>query len=71
MERIAGQGGVTRQKLREAVAKPQAGRPKRYVFAFRAPTKAFNLKLSFTKSRVTQDEIIDALEAILHALKKK
>jgi hypothetical protein len=32
---------VTRQQLREAVAKPKAGRPKHYVFAYRLTTKAF------------------------------
>lgn len=71
VQRIAGPGGVTRQKLREAVARPQGGRPRRYVFAFRPPTKAFNLKLSFTKSRVTREEVIDTLEAIIQDLKKK
>ena len=63
VEKIASQGGATRQQLREAAAKPKAGRPKHYVFAYRPPTKAFNLKLSFTKSRASRDEIIDALEA--------
>src|SRR5947207_4089090 len=63
VEQIASQGGATRQKLRDAAAKPQAGRPKHYIFAFRPPTKAFNLKLSFNKSRASKDEIIDALEA--------
>ena len=62
IERIATQGGATRQKLREAAAKPQAGRPKHFVFAFRPPTKAYNLTLSFSKSRASRDEIIDALE---------
>jgi ParB family transcriptional regulator, chromosome partitioning protein len=72
IERIASQGGTaTRQQLRDAVAKPKAGRPKHYVFAYRPPTKAFNLKLSFTKSRATRDEIIDALEAILRELRKR
>jgi len=71
IERIASQGGATRQQLREAAAKPRAGRPKQYVFAYRPPTKAFNLKLSFAKSRVNRDEIIDALEAILRELRKK
>ena len=47
IEKIASQGGATRQQLREAVAKPKAGRPKHYVFAYRPPTKAFNLKLQF------------------------
>jgi ParB family chromosome partitioning protein len=71
IEKIASQGGVTRQQLREAVAKPKAGRPKHYVFAYRPPTKAFNLKLSFSKSRVARDEIIEALEAILLELRQK
>ena len=70
VEKIAGQGGTTRQQLREAVARPKAGRPKHYVFAFRPPTKAFNLKLSFNKSRASRDEIIDALEAIIRDLRK-
>ncbi len=71
IEKIASQGGTTRQQLRDAAAKPQAGRPKHYVFAFKAPTKAFNLKLSFNKSRASRDEIIDALEAILKDLRSK
>jgi ParB family transcriptional regulator, chromosome partitioning protein len=70
IEKIASQGGATRQQIRDAAAKPKAGRPKHYVFAFRPPTKAFNLKLSFNKSRATRDEIIDALEAILKDLRK-
>jgi ParB family transcriptional regulator, chromosome partitioning protein len=70
VEKMASQGGVTRQQLREATAKPKTGRPKHYVFAYRPPTKAFNLKLSFAKSRATRDEIIDALEAILRELRK-
>jgi ParB family transcriptional regulator, chromosome partitioning protein len=70
VEKMASQGGVTRQQLREATAKPKAGRPKHYVFAYRPSTKAFNLKLSFAKSRATRDDIIDALEAILRELRK-
>jgi ParB family transcriptional regulator, chromosome partitioning protein len=70
VEKIAGQGGATRQQLREAVARPKAGRPKHYVFAFRPPTKAFKLKLSFNKSRASREEIIDALEAIIQDLRK-
>jgi ParB family chromosome partitioning protein len=70
VEKIASQGGATRQQVREATAKPKAGRPKHYVFAFRPPTKLFNLKLSFAKARVNRDEIIDALEGILRELRK-
>src|SRR6186997_2722940 len=51
IEKIASQGGATRQQLRDAAAKPKAGRPKHYVFAFRPPTKLFNLKLSFARAR--------------------
>jgi ParB family chromosome partitioning protein len=70
IERIASQGGATREKLREATRKPKAGRPKQYVFAYRPPTKAFNLKLQFAKSRVNREEIIDALEGIIRDLRK-
>ncbi len=73
LEKIASQGGATRQQLREAVAKPkpgQPGRPKHFVFAYRPPTKAFQLKLSFTKSRASREDVIDALEAILKELRK-
>jgi ParB family transcriptional regulator, chromosome partitioning protein len=70
VEKIASQGGgVTRQQLREAVATPKPGRPKQYVFAYRPPTKAFNLKLRFAKSRVTRDEVIEALQSIIHELR--
>ena len=47
------------------------GGPKPFVFAFKAPTKAFNLKLSFSKSRVARSEVIEALEGILKELKSK
>ena len=70
IEKIADQGGATRQKLREAAAKPQPGRPKHYVFAFKPPTKAFNLRLSFNKSRASRDEIIEALETIISDLRQ-
>jgi len=71
IEQLASQGGpATRQQLRDAVRKPKAGRPKHYVFAFRPTTKAFNLKLSFAKSRATRDDVIEALEAILRELRK-
>jgi ParB family chromosome partitioning protein len=70
VEKLASQGGgATRQQLREAVAKSKAGRPKHYTFAYKAPTKLFNLKLSFNKSRVNREEIIDALESILEELR--
>jgi hypothetical protein len=39
------------------------------VFAFKPPTKAFDLRLSFRKSRVDADEIIETLETILRELR--
>jgi ParB family transcriptional regulator, chromosome partitioning protein len=71
VEKIASTGGATRQEVRDATAKARAGRPKHFVFAFRPPTKQFNLKLSFAKARVSRDEVIEALENILRELRKK
>jgi ParB family transcriptional regulator, chromosome partitioning protein len=70
VEKIASQGGVTRQQLRDAAAKPKPGRPKHYVFAFKPESKAFNLRLSFNKGRASREEVIDALEGILRDLRK-
>jgi ParB family transcriptional regulator, chromosome partitioning protein len=70
IEKIASQGGATRQQVREAVAKPKAGRPKHFTFAYKPPTKLFNLKLSFAKTRVSREEVIEALEGILKDLRK-
>jgi ParB family chromosome partitioning protein len=69
VERIAAQGGATRQQVREVTAKPKAGRPKAFVFNFRPPNKAFNLRLRFQKGRVERHEIILALETILEELR--
>jgi ParB family chromosome partitioning protein len=71
VEKLAGQGSATRQDVRKETAKPKPGRPKAFVFAFRPPTKAFNLRLQFTKSRVEKDEIISALEAIIQDLRSR
>lgn len=70
VEQISRDGGMTRQQVREtAPARLQTGRPKPFTFNYRAPTKAFSVKLSFKKSTVERDEIIEALEAILSELR--
>ena len=69
LEKLAGQGGATRQEVRKETAKPKPGRPKSYIFAFRPPTKVFDLRLKFKKARVDKTEIISALEAILKELR--
>jgi ParB family chromosome partitioning protein len=71
VERLAGQGSATRADVRKETAKPTPGRPKSFVFAFKPPTKAFDLRLSFKKSKVDKHEIIDALENILKELRQQ
>jgi ParB family chromosome partitioning protein len=70
VERIATQG-TTREQVRKETQKPKPGRPKAYVFAFRPPSKAFNLRLSFNKKSASKDEVIEALEAIISELRKE
>jgi ParB family chromosome partitioning protein len=67
-----GQGSVTRAQAREAVAaKPKPGRPKAFLFQYKPPTKAFDLRLKFRKSTVDRTEVIAALEAIIAELRKQ
>ena len=70
VERIARDGGTTRETVRRETAKPKAGRPKAYVFSYKPPSKAFKLHLKFSKSRVERDEVIEALEAIIEELRR-
>ena len=71
IEKIASQGGATRAEVRKDLAKPKPGRPKAFVFAFRAPSKAFALKLKFKKGHVAKQEVISALEEILDQLRNE
>ena len=71
VERISREGGTTREAVRKETARPKAGRPKAYVFSYKAPTKAFKLQLRFAKSRVDRDEVISALEAIIEELRSQ
>jgi ParB family transcriptional regulator, chromosome partitioning protein len=69
VEKLAGQGSATRQMARQETAKPTSGRPKAYIFKFKPTTKAFDLRLSFRKSKVDAAEIIEALENIIRELR--
>jgi ParB family chromosome partitioning protein len=69
IEKISNGGTATREAVRKETAKPKPGRPKAYVFSYKAPTKAFKLQLRFTKSKVDKDEVIEALQAIIKELK--
>src|SRR5262245_29675903 len=62
-------GPPTREAARKETAKPKPGRPKAYVFSYKAPTKAFNLHLRFAKARVDRDEVIAALQEIIKQLR--
>jgi ParB family transcriptional regulator, chromosome partitioning protein len=70
VEKISRDGGATREQVRKETAKPKPGRPKAYVFSYKAPTKAFKLQLRFSKARVDRDEVIHALEGIIQELRK-
>ena len=70
VEKLAAQGPVTRQNIRAETARPKgAGKPRSYVFAFKPPTKSFQLRMSFKKGRVDKSEIIEALENIIRELR--
>jgi ParB family chromosome partitioning protein len=66
----SGAATVTRQALRDNALPKKAGRPKAFTFQYRAPTKAFSLKLNFKKSQVEKTEIISALENIIESLRR-
>ena len=65
IERLTRAGDVTREQARKVTAKPKAGRAKPYTFSYNPPSKTFNVKMRFKKSRVSRDELIKALEAVL------
>ena len=62
---------ATRQEVRKATARPKRGRPRSYVFQYRPPTKAFDLRLSFRRAEVAPEDLIAALEEILRELRSK
>jgi hypothetical protein len=71
VERISRDGGATRETVRQETARPKAGpgRPKAFVFNYKAPTRAFRLQLRFSKAAVERDEVIEALEGIIRDLR--
>ena len=69
VEKLAGQGAVTREEVRRETARPKPGKARNFVFAFRPPTKTFQLRMSFNKGKVDKSEIISALENIIAELR--
>lgn len=73
IERLTRDGGgaaVTREQARKVAAKPKSGRPKAFIFSYKAPAKTFNLRLQFKKAHVDKTEVIAALEGIIKELRK-
>jgi ParB family transcriptional regulator, chromosome partitioning protein len=71
IEQITTHGGMTREQVREKAKPPARGRPKAFTFTYKAPTKAYSFSLSFKKSQVPKDEVIQTLEAILEELRSQ
>jgi ParB family chromosome partitioning protein len=71
IEELTRDGRVTREDARRASAKPKIGRPKPFVFKYRPPTKAFDLRLQFRRSEIDRSEVIEALEAIIVDLRNQ
>jgi len=71
VEKIASGESATRQEVRKETAKPkpQVGRPRAFIFNYKAPTKAFSLQLKFRKGAVEREEVISALEDIVRELR--
>ena len=70
IEKITRAGGLTREETRKVTAKPKAGRRATpYTFKYAPAKKAFSVRLNFKKSRVSRDEVIEALESILADLR--
>jgi ParB family chromosome partitioning protein len=69
VQRMTSSGVVTRQEVRAETAKAKIGRSKPFVFAFKAPTKTFQMRMGFRKGRVEKAEIIEALENVIRELR--
>jgi ParB family transcriptional regulator, chromosome partitioning protein len=69
VEKLASRGQTTREQVRQETSSPKKSRPKSFVFAFRPPTRTFDLRMSFRKGKVEKTEIIEALENIIKELR--
>ena len=73
IEQITRGGGPTRARARKLSArrKEETGRAKAFTYNYAAPNKTFNLKLSFRKSQVPLEHVIQTLEGIIEDLRKQ
>jgi len=72
VEKLTRDGGVTRARARQvsAASKGRSLKAKPFIYRFNAPSKAFNMRLSFRKSKVPRKELIETLEGILCDLRE-
>jgi ParB family transcriptional regulator, chromosome partitioning protein len=68
LERVASLG-LSRDDLRRRSRAATGSRRKPFVFTFKSPDKSFRLNLTFRRSTVERNDLIDALEAILQQLR--
>ena len=71
IEKIASQGGVTREQVRKETRSRRPAARKPTPSTSGRTSKAFSLRLSFAKKTASKDEIISALENILEELRKQ
>ena len=60
--------GMSRDQVRKASRPPRKGRPSHFVFKYGTHSAPFRLQMSFRKSQVEREEIIEALRRILEDL---
>ena len=72
VEKLTRSGAVTRAMARQvsAATKGRSSKARPFVYSFKAPSKAFNMRLTFRKSRVRREELIETLEGIVRDLRK-
>ena len=69
VEKLTRGGGATRAEARRVSGKGRRGKAKPFVYTFRPSSKAFNMRLTFRKSRVSREELIDTLEGMVRDLR--
>ncbi len=72
VERITRGGSVTRAAVRRSAAagKPRSGRRRgAFVYRYAAPNRSFDLRLTFRRSEVPREQLIETLEGILERLR--
>ena len=73
VRRIAA-GSVTREDLRRETREEDsraAGRPKNFIFSLKDKSLPFSLNMTFKKSKVEKEEVIEALRSILKRLESE